>query len=93
MHQISGENVKKVIKKLETLGSTSISQFKSLFEETKIKIEEALANTSYLKILLGACNEIKEPEDIEIHISDILLLLRFIHLDSSFYIVSYGLIN
>lgn len=86
---MSNANVTTIIKKLENLGSTSIKQFNLLLEEIKIKVKEASANVTYLNILFEACNEIQEPGDVEIHVSKIILLLRFIQAESNFFSATY----
>ena len=85
-------NVTTIVNKLKNLCSTSIKQFFPLLEKIKIKVEEASVNISYLNILLEACNAIQEPGDVEIHISKIILLLKFIQAESPFFAATYEFI-
>lgn len=63
----------------------SAFKLKELIMYTDIKFEEASSNLIYLNIVFNFCKNLQIPDNIENSLTELLLLMLFIWIESPFY--------
>ncbi|XP_054006521.1 dynein axonemal heavy chain 2 isoform X1 [Hylaeus anthracinus] len=83
--QLLNPEVQLIIKILGNLCSLSANKFQELTKHIEKGLKETSSNLMYLNILLDFCKNLTVPEDAENSITEALLLILFIWIESPFY--------
>ncbi|KAK2589020.1 hypothetical protein KPH14_001863 [Odynerus spinipes] len=93
-HQLSNQSeIKTIIKLLRNINSSSIESFPILIAKVQAALVESSSNVIYLNILSEYCRNLCISDEIESHITKILLLILFIWMESPFYNIKNNIEN
>ncbi|KAK0072693.1 hypothetical protein PV325_010946, partial [Microctonus aethiopoides] len=83
--QLSSETIITIVHILEKIKSSSVTDFHRLVTEMNALLIEASSNITYLNLLADHCCDFEIPHGINDYAVKILLLIRFIGIESEFY--------
>ena len=83
--QFRNTEVQLIINILKNLHSPSASKLQKLTLYIDVGLEEAQSNLMYLNILFHFCKNLNIVEDVENSVTETLLLILFIWIESPFY--------
>lgn len=83
--QLSSTTIISIVQVLKDAKSASINEFTNLVNDVEVLLIEANSNITYLNLFIDYCGDFEIPIGIDDYTMKILLLIKFVSIESKYY--------